>query len=163
MASTGKSKAAIKRAQSQTCLGYAEREQSRRSQQKQQKQQAKTRDEVCFLYIISPKILSLIIIIYSQSLSLKNRCCFCCFCCMCYARVKNKNIQLSIDIVDAGIIFCLLLTVSRGRTLMSHSGHRGRHPLKPLYFAPESIFTPWVDNCTTLAEKRAQRGLKTWN
>ena len=79
-------KAAIKRAQSQTCLGYAEREQSRRSQQKQQKQQkqqAKTRDEVCFLYIISPKILSLIIIIYSQSLSLKNRCCFCCFCCMC--------------------------------------------------------------------------------
>ena len=54
MASTGKSKAAIKRAQSQTCLGYAEREQSRRSQQKQQKQQkqqAKKRQEPCLIYI----------------------------------------------------------------------------------------------------------------
>ena len=54
MASTGKSKAAIKRAQSQTCLGYAEREQSRRSQQKQQKQQkqqAKKRQAPCLIYI----------------------------------------------------------------------------------------------------------------
>jgi len=38
-----KVKAAIKREQSQTCLNYAEREQSRQSQQKQQKQQAKTK------------------------------------------------------------------------------------------------------------------------
>ena len=44
-------KAAIKRAQSQTCLGYAEREQSRRSQQKQQKQQAKKRQAPCLIYI----------------------------------------------------------------------------------------------------------------
>ena len=37
-----------------TCLGYAEREQSRRSQQKQQKQQkqqAKTRQAPCLIYI----------------------------------------------------------------------------------------------------------------
>ena len=66
MASTGKSKAAIKRAQSQTCLGYAEREQSRRSQQKQQKQQkqqAKKRQAPCLIYNINNYTYSTIIYI----------------------------------------------------------------------------------------------------
>ena len=39
--------------------------------------------------------------------SLKNSCCACCACCAVTLELKTRTSQLSIDIVDAGIIFLL--------------------------------------------------------